>query len=76
MQHSVTDLDRVREAYRGVDNAIHLAARPSVPWLVKDPLETNRINVNGTLNVPVAALRRSESAYSDIHCPEFSCGVP
>ncbi len=53
--HSITDLDKVREACRGVDYVIHLAARPSVPRSVKDPLETNRINVDGTLNVLVAA---------------------
>src|SRR4029077_8654639 len=55
MQHSITDLDKVREACRGVDYVIHLAARPSVPRSVKDPLATNRINVDGTLNVLVAA---------------------
>jgi nucleoside-diphosphate-sugar epimerase len=55
IQHSITDLDKVREACRGVDYVIHLAARPSVPRSVKDPLETNRVNVNGTLNVLVAA---------------------
>src|SRR5712672_1986327 len=55
MQYSITDLDRVREACRGVDYVIHLAARPSVPRSVKDPIETNRINVDGTLNVLVAA---------------------
>src|ERR1700686_1768650 len=55
LQHSVTDLDRLHEACRGVDYVIHLAARPSVPRSVKDPLETNRINVDGTLNVLVAA---------------------
>jgi nucleoside-diphosphate-sugar epimerase len=55
MQHSVTDLDRVRQACLGVDYVIHLAARPSVPRSVKDPLATNRINVDGTLNVLVAA---------------------
>src|SRR4029077_5131846 len=55
MQHSITDLDKVREACRGVDYVIHMAARPSVPRSVKDPLETNRVNVDGTLNVLVAA---------------------
>jgi len=34
---------------------IHLAARTSVPRSVKDPIDTNRINVEGTLNVLVAA---------------------
>jgi nucleoside-diphosphate-sugar epimerase len=54
-RHSVTDLDRLREACRGVDYLLHLGARTSVPRSVKDPLETNRVNVDGTLNVLVAA---------------------
>jgi UDP-glucose 4-epimerase len=55
IQDSVTNLDAVREACRGVDCVIHLAAQTSVPRSVKDPIETNLINVNGTLNVLVAA---------------------
>jgi UDP-glucose 4-epimerase len=71
---SVTDLETVRKACRGVDYVLHLAARTSVPRSVKDPLETNRINVDGTLNVLVAArdakVRRfvfaaSSSAYGE-----------
>jgi nucleoside-diphosphate-sugar epimerase len=55
VQESVTNPDRVREACRGVDGVIHLAAQTSVPRSVKDPVETNLTNVNGTLNVLVAA---------------------
>jgi UDP-glucose 4-epimerase len=55
IQVSVTNLDALREACRGVDCVIHLAAQTSVPRSVKDPIETNRINVDGTLNVLVAA---------------------
>ncbi|MCU1341906.1 MAG: biosynthesis protein WbpP [Candidatus Acidoferrum typicum] len=55
LRHSVTDLDRLREACRGVDYVLHLGARTSVPRSVKDPLETNRVNVDGTLNVLIAA---------------------
>jgi len=71
---SVTHFDVVRGACRGVDCILHLAARTSVPRSVKDPLETNDVNVNGTLNVLVAArdagVRRvvfaaSSSAYGD-----------
>ncbi len=71
---SITDLDLVRGACRGVDCILHLAARTSVPRSVKDPLGTNDVNVNGTLNVLVAArdagVRRivfaaSSSAYGD-----------
>src|ERR1039457_5006266 len=52
---SVTDLETVHRACRGVDYVLHLAARTSVPRSLKDPLETNRVNVDGTLNVLGAA---------------------
>ena len=55
IQDSVTNLDALREACHGVDCVIHLAAQTSVPRSVKDPIETNLVNVNGTLNVLVAA---------------------
>jgi nucleoside-diphosphate-sugar epimerase len=55
VQHSITDLDRLRVACRGVDFVIHLAARTSVPQSMADPRDTNRVNVDGTLNVLVAA---------------------
>jgi UDP-N-acetylglucosamine/UDP-N-acetyl-alpha-D-glucosaminouronate 4-epimerase len=52
---SITDLDAVQKAIHQAEYVIHLAARTSVPRSVKDPLETNRINVDGTLNILVAA---------------------
>ena len=55
VRESVTNLELVRQACRGADCVIHLAAQTSVPRSVKDPIETNLINVNGTLNVLVAA---------------------
>jgi nucleoside-diphosphate-sugar epimerase len=55
IQDTITNLDLLREACRGVDCVIHLAAQTSVPRSVKDPIETNLINVDGTLNVLVAA---------------------
>jgi len=55
MKGSVTDLEVVQKAMHQAEFVIHLAARTSVPRSVKDPLETNRINVDGTLNVLIAA---------------------
>jgi nucleoside-diphosphate-sugar epimerase len=52
---SIVNLEALREACRNVDYVIHLAAQTSVPRSIKDPLETNLINVNGTLNILVAA---------------------
>jgi nucleoside-diphosphate-sugar epimerase len=71
---SITELASVRSACRGADYVIHLAARTSVPRSVADPLETNCVNIDGTLNVLVAArdtkVRRfvyaaSSSAYGE-----------
>jgi nucleoside-diphosphate-sugar epimerase len=52
---SITDIEIVRKAMHEAEFVIHLAARTSVPRSVKDPIETNRINIDGTLNVLVAA---------------------
>jgi UDP-glucose 4-epimerase len=52
---SIMDTGTVEEACGGVDYVLHLAARTSVPGSVKQPLETNQINVGGTLNVLLAA---------------------
>lgn len=52
---NICDLDVVRQACRGVDFVLHQAARTSVPRSVENPLETNRTNVDGTLNVLLAA---------------------
>ncbi|HKT46458.1 MAG TPA: SDR family oxidoreductase [Candidatus Acidoferrales bacterium] len=52
---SITDIEVVRKAVQEADYVLHLAARTSVPRSVKDPIETNRINIDGTLNVLVAA---------------------
>ena len=71
---SITDLAAVQSACKGVHYVIHLAARTSVPRSVLDPLETNHVNIDGTLNVLVAArdaqVRRfvfaaSSSAYGE-----------
>ena len=71
---SVTDLAALRSACGNIDCVIHLAARTSVPKSVLDPIETNHVNIDGTLNVLVAArdakVRRfvfaaSSSAYGE-----------
>ena len=71
---TIIDLAAVQSAVKGADYVVHLAARTSVPKSVKDPIETNRVNIDGTLNVLVAArdakVRRvvfaaSSSAYGE-----------
>src|SRR5208282_2349765 len=70
----ILDLEAMHKACAGVDYVLHQAAIPSVPKSVLDPLGSNRTNVDGTVNVLVAArdakVKRvvyaaSSSAYGD-----------
>jgi UDP-glucose 4-epimerase len=47
--------ERVHAATRGVELVFHQGALPSVPRSVQDPLTTSAVNVEGTLNVLLAA---------------------
>jgi nucleoside-diphosphate-sugar epimerase len=68
------NLDALHRACGGVDYVLHEAAIPSVPRSIEDPLGNNRANVDGTLNLLIAArdakVKRvvyaaSSSAYGD-----------
>ena len=68
------DLDAMKKACQGVECVYHQAAIPSVPKSVLDPLGSNQANVDGTVNILIAArdakVRRvvyaaSSSAYGD-----------
>jgi len=70
----ILDLDAMHKACAGVDFVLHQAAIPSVPKSVLDPLGSNAANVDGTVNLLVAArdakVKRviyaaSSSAYGD-----------
>jgi nucleoside-diphosphate-sugar epimerase len=63
-----------QRAVEGIDFVLHQAAIPSVPRSVKDPVTSNRANIDATLNILVAArdakVKRlvyagSSSAYGD-----------
>jgi nucleoside-diphosphate-sugar epimerase len=68
------DIDAMHKACAGADFVLHQAAIPSVPKSVLDPLGSNRANIDGTVNLLVAArdakVKRvvyaaSSSAYGD-----------
>jgi UDP-glucose 4-epimerase len=52
---SVTDLALLRELFQQADHVFHLAAIPSVPRSIEDPLCSHEVNTTGTLNVLLAA---------------------
>jgi len=51
----IRDVAVVEQAMKGVDYVLHQAALPSVPRSVAHPVETNDVNVNGTLVILQAA---------------------
>jgi UDP-N-acetylglucosamine/UDP-N-acetyl-alpha-D-glucosaminouronate 4-epimerase len=55
VEGSLTDLETVRLAVRDVDVVLHQAALPSVPRSIEQPINSNDVNVGGTLNVLVAS---------------------
>ncbi len=55
VQGDLADLEFARHAVDGADFVLHQAALPSVPRSVKDPITSNRANVDATLNVLVSA---------------------
>ena len=73
-QTDLQDVAGMKSACEGVDFVLHQAALASVPRSVKDPLGSHESNVNGTLNLLIAArdakVKRivyaaSSSAYGD-----------
>ncbi|MBA3284095.1 MAG: NAD-dependent epimerase/dehydratase family protein [Nitrosopumilus sp.] len=70
----ITNLEEIKPLFLGVDYVFHLAALPRVQYSIEQPIETDSVNVRGTLNVLVAASEAkvkkfvysaSSSAYGD-----------
>jgi nucleoside-diphosphate-sugar epimerase len=70
----VCNYDGIAAAVEGADTVFHLAAIPSVPRSIHDPVPSHEVNINGTFNVmraaQVSGVRRvvyaaSSSAYGD-----------
>lgn len=55
----ITDVDAVRDACRGVDTVVHLAALRSVPRSIRDPVASTVVNTVGTAIVLEEAVRAS-----------------
>jgi len=51
----ICQYDQIEEFFENIDTVYHFAALPRVEPSIKDPIEFNKINVDGTLNVFWAA---------------------
>jgi UDP-glucose 4-epimerase len=61
VEGSILDEDQLARSARGADAIVHLAALPSVPRSIAEPLASHQVNATGTLHVLEAA--RREHAY-------------
>ncbi|MEV4299039.1 NAD-dependent epimerase/dehydratase family protein [Microbispora rosea] len=81
---SILDRDLLAELVPGATHVIHLAARPSVPRSVKDPLASHAVNATGTLHVleacratrPHVIIASSSSVYGDCAEPHKHEDLP
>ena len=55
IEGDIRNLDDCREASKGVDYVLHQAALGSVPRSINDPITTNSVNIDGFVNMLVAA---------------------
>lgn len=51
----IRDIKTCEEACKGIDIVLHQAALGSVPRSIKDPVTTNQVNIDGFINMLVAA---------------------
>lgn len=86
IEGDIRDIKTVKKALKSTDYILHQAALRSVPKSVDNPILTNDININGTLNVLIAAndagVKRvvyasSSSVYGDCKSfPQIEDAVP
>jgi len=55
IQGSINDRDLLMKILKRVDHILHQAAIPSVPRSIDDPMRSNTVNIDGTLNLLICA---------------------
>jgi len=75
IEGDILDIDLINRILPGVSAVCHQAALPSVPRSLKNPVETNNVNVSGTLqllwacrehHIPRFVMASSSSVYGDV----------
>ena len=71
----ICNLNKIFPLFKGIDYVFHLAANPRVLFSVENPIESHKVNVDGTLNVLYASYKNkvkrlifasSSAVYGDI----------
>lgn len=55
IQEDIRNLEKIKPHFREIDYVFHTAAFPRVQESIENPIETNEINITGTLNVLIAS---------------------
>ncbi|MBI5183995.1 MAG: SDR family oxidoreductase [Nitrospinae bacterium] len=55
IEGDIRDITTVKISVKEIDYILHQAASPSVMRSIIDPISTNNVNINGTLNILIAA---------------------
>ncbi len=55
LEADISRLDKIKDFFQGVDGVFHVAALPRVQFSIEEPVVTHQTNINGTLNVLLAA---------------------
>lgn len=64
IEGDIRNLQDCREAVEGTDYVLHQAALGSVPRSIEDPIATNQANIDGFLNMLVAAKDEAVSSFT------------
>jgi len=64
IEGDIRNLDDCREAVKGTDYVLHQAALGSVPRSIENPIATNQANIDGFLNMLVAAKDEEVSSFT------------
>ena len=64
IEGDIRNLDDCKKAVTGVDYVLHQAALGSVPRSIEDPITTNQANIDGFLNMLVAAKDENVASFT------------
>jgi|TARA_R100000656_G_scaffold84311_2_gene61537 UDP-N-acetylglucosamine 4-epimerase len=64
IEGDIRNLEDCRQAVKGTDYVLHQAALGSVPRSIEDPIATNQANIDGFLNMLVAAKDEGVSSFT------------
>lgn len=64
IEGDICEIETCRNACAGIQHVLHQAALGSVPRSIADPITTNKVNINGFLNMLVAARDAKVSSFT------------